>query len=136
MVKETMTSDAERRHETTAVGARLLAAIRELGVSERVAGDMAGRYASPYLWRKVRQTRYARRIGRVANPAGWFVASVRGDWPAPAGYDDWAELDAGERREALRQSWGVCRRCGSRPCRCARTAETSEVKSGKDDEPY
>jgi hypothetical protein len=137
MEKGMLTGDAGRRHETPiADRPRLLAAIHELGVTERVAGELAGRYASAYLWRMVRQARYARRVGLAANPAGWFIASVRDDWPAPVGYDDWAELDAGERREALRQSWGVCRRCSSRPCRCARAAETSEVVSGKDEESY
>jgi hypothetical protein len=97
---------------------RLLAAMRELGLSPRVAGDMARRYAPARLWRMLRQTRYALRMGLASNPAGWFVASVRDNWPAPAGYDDWAELEPAERRAALNESWGVCPRCGRRPCHC------------------
>jgi len=100
-------------------------------VSDRVAGDMLARYGQPYLWRKVRQTRYARRTGIAVKPAGWFIASVRENWRAPAGFDEWAELDADERREALRVSWGVCRRCGRRPCHCE---ERDQVEDGQDDE--
>jgi len=98
---------------------RLLEALNDLGISERVAGDIVGRYPRDYLWRMVRQTRYARRIGLAAHPAGWFIASVRDDWAAPVGYDEWEELEPAERRTARVRSWDVCPRCRRRPCHCA-----------------
>ena len=105
----------------------LLSAIRELGVTDRVAGDMLARYGLPYLWRKVRQTRYARRVGIAARPAGWFVANVRDDWDAPLGFDERDEMSPKELQEALCASWGVCRRCGCRPCHCLQNDHERET---------
>lgn len=101
-------------------------ALRDLGITERVAGDLLARYPHAYLWRMVLQTRYMRRQGMVRNPAGWFIASVRGHWHAPAGFDPGTEMNSAERREALIESWGVCRRCGRRPCHCEETEEAEE----------
>ena len=97
---------------------RLIDAMRDLEVSARVAGHIAAEYDPAYLWQKVRQTRYARRVGVATNPAGWFVSSVRNNWKPPAGFDEWAEMAPEEYQEALFKSWGICRRCWSRPCRC------------------
>ena len=108
---------------------QLLDALTDLGVSERVAGDIIGRYPRAYLWRMVQQTRYARRRGLASHPAGWFVASVRGDWAAPAGYHEFDELEPNERRAARARSWGVCPRCSRRPCHCA--DETPDEVNGE-----
>ena len=110
---------------------RLLDAIQNLDVSERVAGSMIARYAWPYLWRKVRQARYARRVGVARNPAGWFIASVRNNWKPLVGFDEWAEMDPEEYREALFKSWGICRRCWRRPCHCDLEEVGKEMKNGK-----
>jgi len=106
------------RQEKAAGADALLAALLELGVAGRVADDVIAHYAPDYLWRKVRQTRYARRIGLASHPAGWFVASVRQEWNPPAGFDDWDEMEPAQRSSALAQSWGVCPRCHRRPCHC------------------
>ena len=106
-------------HNRYAQRQALLNAICELGVTARVAGYIAANYPADYLWRKVRQTRYARRTGLSVQPAGWFIVSVREGWSAPVGFDEWDELEPTERRAALAQSWGVCPRCSRRPCRCA-----------------
>ena len=110
---------------------RLIEAIRELDVSARVAGHMASQYDAAYLWQKVRQTRYARRVGVATNPAGWFVSSVRNNWKPPAGFDEWAEMAPEEYQEALFKSWGVCLRCWSRPCRCKCGEQAEEVDYGR-----
>jgi hypothetical protein len=111
--------------------ARLIDAIQDLDVAERVAGNIVAHYERAYLWKKVRQTRYARRVGVASNPAGWFVSSVRNNWKPPAGFDEWAEMAPEEYREALFKSWGVCRRCWSRPCRCKSGGNAEEVGHGK-----
>lgn len=110
---------------------RLIEAIRELDVSVRVIGNIVARYDHAYLWQKVRQARYARRVGVAINPAGWFVSSVRNNWKPPAGFDEWAEMDPEEYQEALFKSWGICRRCWRRPCRCDGEDQAEEVGHGK-----
>jgi len=120
-------ASAGRLEEVT----RLLDAIQDLDVTARVAGNIVAHYEHAYLWQKVRQTRYARRVGVASNPAGWFVSSVRNNWKPPAGFDEWAEMAPEEYREALFKSWGVCRRCWSRPCRCNARERAEEVGHGK-----
>jgi len=110
---------------------RLIDAMQNLGVSERVAGSMIARYDWSYLRRKVRQARYARRTGVARNPAGWFIASVRNNWKPLVGFDEWAEMDPEEYREALFESWGICRRCFCRPCQCDLEVVDKEMENGK-----
>jgi hypothetical protein len=109
----------ELRANTAADRAHLTAAMFDLGLMPHQVEVIIDAYASPYLWRMVRQTRFALRIGLARNAAAWFMASARYRWGPPAGFDELAELDAYDRREALRVSWGACRRCGFRNCRCA-----------------
>ena len=109
----------------------LIDAMRDLGVSARIAGHIAAEYDPVYLWQKVRQTRYARRVGVATNPAGWFVSSVRNNWKPPSGFDEWAEMAPEEYQEALFKSWGICRLCWSRPCRCMSGGQGEGVEHEK-----
>ena len=112
---------------------RLIEAMRDLGVSARAAGALLTRYGRSYLWRMVRQTRYARRVGAAGQPARWFLASVRNHWKPPAGFDEWAEMTIEEYQEALCHSWGICRRCWSRPCRCSHGESDGGIGNGIDE---
>ena len=37
-------------------------------------------------------SRVLREAGLAHNPAGWFVATIKDDWPAPLGYEEDAHL--------------------------------------------
>lgn len=65
----------------------------ELGVSPRVAKDILGRYEAEYIRQHLNQTWHALNVGLARQAAGWFVASLRGNWDPPRGFNprDWEE---------------------------------------------
>jgi hypothetical protein len=76
----------------------LIREMRDLGVALKVANNIAGKYDAAYIILKLRHTRHARDIGLAKNPPGWFVASIKHDWPAPLNYKEEDHLTEEEKR--------------------------------------
>jgi|GEM_PF-1922358 hypothetical protein len=57
-----------------------------LSISDETATALIARYDEPTLLRHALQTLWQMSQGRVTNPAGWFVASLRGNFTPPIGF--------------------------------------------------
>jgi hypothetical protein len=68
--------------------AAMLAEMRNLGVVQVRAQQLIQRYDLDYLQQKLEYVQFAVRRGLADNPPGWFVASVKEDWPAPLGFEE------------------------------------------------
>lgn len=63
-----------------------------IGISAETATALIARYEEPMLMRHALQTLWQISQGRIENPAGWFIASLRGNYTPPLGFP--SELDA------------------------------------------
>lgn len=72
--------------------------MRALGIALKVCRNITERYEDDYILEKLRHTWHAQEIGLAKKPAGWFIAAVKNDWNAPAGYDEDDYLSDEERR--------------------------------------
>jgi hypothetical protein len=62
-----------------------------LAISEETATGLIARYDEATLLRHALQTLWQMSQGRITNPAGWFIASLRGNFTPPIGFP--SELD-------------------------------------------
>jgi hypothetical protein len=63
-----------------------------LAISEETATALIARYDEANLMRHALQTLWQMAQGRITNPAGWLIASLRGNFTPPIGFP--SELDA------------------------------------------
>jgi len=57
-----------------------------LGISAETATALIARYDEAALLRHALQTLWQMSQGRITNPAGWFIASLRGNFTPPIGF--------------------------------------------------
>ena len=57
-----------------------------LAISEETATALIARYDEANLMRHALQTLWMMSLGRIANPPGWFIASLRGNFTPPIGF--------------------------------------------------
>jgi hypothetical protein len=57
-----------------------------LGISAETATALIARYDEATLLRHALQTLWQMSQGRITNPAGWFIASLRGNFTPPIGF--------------------------------------------------
>ena len=57
-----------------------------LSISAETATALIARYDEATLLRHALQTLWQMSQGRITNPAGWFIASLRGNFTPPIGF--------------------------------------------------
>lgn len=84
----------------------LLHEMCDLGLAKRVAENLLQRFEPDYLRTKLAYARYAARVGLAENPPGWFVCSVKENWPAPLGYQEGGKPKPGSEEDRKRYITG------------------------------
>jgi hypothetical protein len=66
--------------------ANLTALLLRLGLSTQAIIEIAKHYDEPTILRHARQTEWLDQQGKVYNPPGWLIASLRGNFKPPHGF--------------------------------------------------